>query len=199
MKRSILVAALGAGLATVASVAGAQVISDFNNYPATVPPNAVYAAWNSSTVTSYPTYWETDATGYGSSYFQLYPTVVDISGSSTLQLDVSINSGDAGLLVDLNDGEGDEWQYLFGYGIGPGTYSLQQPLDAPWGIIAGGGTFDFTSLVAYHLELDPGATNGIPNSYDVDWTGLEAVNVPEPASLGMGAVACLLFARRRRR
>jgi len=150
-------------------------------------------------VTSHPTFWETDATGYGSSYFQIYPSVVDISGSADLQLGVTINSGDAGLLVDLNDGEGDEWQYLFGYGIGPGTYTLDQPLNSPWGIIAGPGTFDFTSIVAYHLELDPGATDGVPNSYDVDWTSLSGVNVPEPASLGMGALGCLFFASRRRR
>ena len=95
--------------------------------------------------------------------------------------------------------EGDEWQYLFGYGHGPGTYTLQQPLDAPSDIVAGGGTFDFTSLVAYHLELDPGSTNGTPNSYNVNWTNLSAVNVPEPASLGIGALSCIFFVRQRRR
>jgi hypothetical protein len=124
---------------------------------------------------------------------------VDLSGSSTLQLDVTVNSGTAGFLVDLNDGEGDEWQYALGYGFGPGSYNLQQPLNSPSGIIAGGGTFDFTSIVAYHLELDPGATNNVPNSYDVSWTNLSGVNVPEPASFGMGALGCVFFARRRRR
>jgi hypothetical protein len=199
MKRFAIFAAVGASFA-VASMAGAQEITNFNNYPAAVPPNAVYAAWSApGAQTSYPTYWETNATGYGSSYYQIYPSVVDLSGSSDLQLDVTINSGDAGLLVDLDDGEGDEWQYLFGYGIGPGTYSLDQPLNAPYGIIAGGGSFDFTSIVAYHLELDPGATNGVPNSYDVDWTNLAGVNVPEPASFGTAALGCLFFARRRRR
>ncbi len=114
-------------------------------------------------------------------------------------MDTTVVSGTAGFLVDLNDGEGDEWQYALGFGFGPGTYSLEAPLNSPTGILAGSGSFDFTSIVAYHLELDPGATNGVANSYDVDWTNLAGVNVPEPASFGMAALGCVFFARRRRR
>jgi hypothetical protein len=200
MKRFAVLAALGTAFVMGGSMAGAQQLADFNNYPATTPPNAVFASWSTpGAVTSNPTFWNTTATGYGSNYFQLYPTVIDISGSSTLELDTTVNSGTAGFLVDLNDGEGDEWQYALGFGFGPGSYSLQQPLNSPSGILAGPGTFDFTSIVAYHLELDPGATNGSANSYNVDWHNLSAVNVPEPASFGLGALGCLFFAGRRRR
>jgi len=225
MKRSIS-AALGIGFAMVASVAYAQPIAYFNApYPNNVPPPyayANYAAWASpGATTSWPTYWETAATGYGSNFYNIYfapygPTV-DISNDNTLQLQVDVVSGTAGFLVQLYDGEGDGWEYQLGYGFGPGSYTLDVPLDDPSSLVgytsnagypyptmiehtfSGIPTYlDLGQIISYHLELDPGSTNGSPNSYDVDWLGLGGVNVPEPTRLAFGAVACLLAVRRRR-
>lgn len=236
MKRSAIFAAFGAILTMVTSAANAQPIAYFNApYPptaggATAPGGifpsyayANYAAWaNPGATTSWPTYWETDATGYGSNFFNIYfatygPTV-NISSDNTLQLNVDVVSGTAGFLVDLYDGEGGGWQYQLGYGFGPGDYTLDVPLDDPSNLDAYEApapanpsqiTYDFAGLesgldlsqiISYHLELDPGSTNGVANSYDVDWLGLAGVNVvvPEPTGLGIGGVVFLLALRRRR-
>jgi hypothetical protein len=198
-------------------------------YPNNVPPSyayANYAAWADSSpttdITSNPTNWEVASTaGYGSNFFNIYfapygPTV-NISNDNTLLLQVNVVSGTAGFLVDLYDGEGGGWQYQLGYGFGPGTYNLTVPLDAPSALdayeapnlsnpsqiqytFAGplSSGLDLSQIISYHLELDPGASaSGGPNPYDVQFLNLAAV--PEPASLGMGAVACMLFGFRRRR
>ena len=183
---------------------------------------ANYGAWADPGATnSLPTYWETNSTGYGSNFFNIYfanygPTV-DISSDNTLQLNVDVVSGTAGFLVDLYDGEGGGWQYQLGYGYGPGNYTLDVPLDDPSNVDAyeapnplnptqidydfGGleSGLDLSQIISYHLELDPGSTAGVANSYDVYWEGLGGVSVPEPASLGMGAVGCMLFLRLCRR
>ncbi len=229
MKRSAIIAAFGTILTMVASAAHAQVtpIADFDApYPptsgtgpgGTFPSYAYanYAAWAApGATTSWPTYWETDATGYGSNFFNIYfanygPTV-DISSDSLLQLNVDVVSGTAGFLVDLYDGEGGGWQYQLGYGYGPGDYTLEVPLDDPSNLDAyeapdytnpsqiqynfGGleSGLNLSQIISYHLELDPGGDV----SYDVDWLGLGAV-VPEPTGLGIGGVMFLLALRRRR-
>jgi hypothetical protein len=217
MKKLAVIAAFAtAGI--YASYAGAQEIATFDN------PYALtqrYASWTNSnitagktTLTSNPTNYETASTaGYGSGYFQIYPKVIDISQSQYLQLDFTVNSGVAGMLVDLDDGEGDEYQYLFGYGHIPGggmnggnEYIVDVPLATPYNVINSynqpGQTipFDFSQIVAYNIELDPGsAPAGGPNPYDVSWNDLSAVNLPEPASLGLGSLAFAALASRRRK
>lgn len=153
--------------------------------------------------------------------------VIDISGNSMLQLDVAINNGTtAGLFIDLMDGEGDFYKYFYGYGLTgnaandsanaagaqfvpgevvtqgalPNEEIFQVPLATPYSDINGTGTFDFTQLTLYRIEDDPGVSaDGVTgNPSDVSFYDLSAVNVPEPASLAFGAVACLLAARRRR-
>jgi hypothetical protein len=228
MNRFLVLAAMSAGLATSASLSYGQEIETFDspNQTQTNPAgnfkfaNPIQGAWASSnggTLINNPTNLEITATGgYGTAYHNFYsqdtPNVIDISGSSTLQLDVTINSGDAGLFVDLQDGEGDFWQYAFGYGlVGTGNAPPQEPgetitqlgnneldLDIPLATPTnneGSSTFDFTQLVLFRLEDDPG---GNP-AYDISFNDLSAVNLPEPASLSIGAVGCLLAARRRRR
>jgi len=231
MKRLKVLAALGASFC-LSSLAMAQEIETFDSPNQTQIGNGdfkfanpIQGSWNSSnggTITDNPTSITitTDATpsagGYGTAYHNLYsqddPNVIDISGSSVLQLDVTINSGDAGLFVDLQDGEGDYWQYAYGYGlIGSGNAAPQEPgetitelpnnellldvpLDEPYSE-NGSPTFDFTQLVLFRLEDDPGAS--LVNS--ISFNDLSAVNVPEPASLALGSVGCLLLARRTRR
>jgi len=230
MKRTTVLAALGMGLAMGVATANAQLtpIAYFNApYPptsgtgpgGTFPSYAYanYAAWaNPGATTSWPTYWETDATGYGSNYFNIYfanyGPVVNISSDYLLELNVNVVSGTAGFLVDLYDGEGGGFQYQLGYGFGPGDYSLNVPLadpsnvlayeapnpSNPYQIVYDGSGLDLSQIISYHLELDPGSTNGVANSYDVDWLSMGGV-VPEPASIAMGAMSLGMLALRRRR
>jgi hypothetical protein len=217
MKRFIVVAAVGAGLAMASSMAGAQEIETFdspnqtqNGHGNFAFANPVQGSWSASgAIVDNPTSVAIQTNGYGTAYHNLFsqdtPGTIDISHSSMLQLDVTINSGDAGLFVDLIDGEGDFVQYPYGYGlVGSGNGPPQEPgetikelgnneliLDVPLGSPA----FDFTQLVLFRLEDDPG---GSPTN-NISFNDLSAVNVPEPASFGMAALGCLFFARRRRR
>ena len=136
-----------------------------------------------------PTYWETasQSGGYGSCYYGYYTdnggAHIDTSGEGMLQLSFTINSGDAGMFVDLDDGEGDFWQWMMGgYGLTPGTYVIDEPLSDPTKVLLTAGRnlpptgFDFSQITGMNFELDPGATNGVNNPYDVSWTDLSAVN-----------------------
>ena len=173
--------------------------------------------------------------GYGSGYHNIFTQnspppggsngVIDISGNSMLQLDVAINGGTtAGLFVDLMDGEGDFYQYFFGYGLTgnaatdsanavgnqfvpgetvtqgsqPNEEIFRVPLATPKNDLNGTGTFDLTQLTLYRIENDPGATGGTGNPSNISFYDLSAVNVPEPTGLAVAAVGCLLAARRRR-
>jgi hypothetical protein len=221
MNRSIVLAALCTGLAMSASWAAAQEIETFDspNQTQTSPAGNFKFAnpiTNWPSITDNPTNIQIAGNGYGTAYHSFYsqdtPNVIDISGSSMLQLDVTINSGDSGLFVDLQDGEGDYWTYGFGYGlIGSGNALPQEPgetitelgnnellLDVPLATPSnnnGSPTFDFTQLVLFRLEDDPGSTP----AYNISFNDLSAVNLPEPTGVAVGAVACVLTARRRRR
>jgi hypothetical protein len=202
MRRLAVLAVMGSGLAVAGSAARAGEIATFDSpYKLT----AKYASWatKAATLTSNPTNFEVQSTGYGSGCFQIYPSVVDASDGSIIQLDCNVNSGVGGFLVDLDDGEGDEYTYQMGYGLLPGggingtnEYILQVPADDPAGIPQGGPDFDFTQITGYNIELDPGSAT---QSYDVTFNDLSTVNVPEPTSLGIGVLGCTFFARRRRR
>jgi autotransporter-associated beta strand protein len=109
-----------------------------------------------------------------------------------LQLDVTINSGQAGLIVDLQDGEGDYWQWYYGYGlVGSGNAAPQYPgetikelgnneliLDMPLSMptLNNGTPFDFTQTVLFRLEDDPGTS--LVNS--ISFNDLSAVFVAQP-------------------
>jgi hypothetical protein len=160
-------------------------------------------------------------TGYHNINTQNLASVVDISGNSRLQLDVTINGGtDAGLFVDLLDGEGDFYKYFYGFGRtgnaaadsaaglqpgetitqgGPNQEIMQVPLATPFADINGTGTFDFTQVVLYRLENDPGFSGSTPNPSDVSFNDLSGVSVPEPTGLAALAGGALLIGRRRRR
>ncbi len=168
-------------------------------------------------------------TGYHNIFTQNIPPpggsngVIDISGNTYLRLDITINNNtDAGLFVDLQDGEGDFWQYFFGFGLSgnaandnadpaghqfvpgeivfqgalPNQEILLVPMATPKNPISG-PTFDFTQLVLYRLENDPGFTAGSPNASDVTFNDLSAV--PEPTGLAALAGGLVLLGRRRRR
>jgi autotransporter-associated beta strand protein len=180
MNRCVILASFGVSFGILPWVASAQEVETFDS-PYSLTNR--YGAWShpGSSLTSHPTYFETAATDYGSGYKEIYPSIVDISASNTLQLDVTVNSGVAGFLVDLDDGEGDEWQWLFGYGLIPGggigggnEYILQQPFSTPYTVEQGAGTFDFSQITGYNIELDPGSPT---QAYDVNWNDLSGVNL----------------------
>jgi hypothetical protein len=136
--RLALLAASTSGLTLLPSLGRAQVeIESFHNFN----PDNYYDAWLDpppfTTITSAPTYWETASTeGYGSCYYGYYTdnggAHIDATGEGMLQLSFTINSGDAGMFVDMDDGEGDEWQWMMGgFGLTPGTYVIDEPLNDP--------------------------------------------------------------------
>lgn len=191
MKRRLaFLAASGTGLAIATSAASGQVIENFDDFA----PTQKYNAWTYpapfTVITSTATDWEvfSDAmagpnhNAYGSCYYDIYDSAqgpaINCGASNALQLAFNVNSGGAGLLVDLDDGEGDTWQYLFGYGITPGSYVLDVPFNSPSSepVVASPptpGGFDFSSITGFNLECDPGTYT----SYDVSWLNLSAVTV----------------------
>lgn len=231
MRRFTIAAALGISCLATSVTLGQEIETfDSPNVAQGGTPfkflNPIGGSWNSGNggvITNNPTNINiatnapSNIGGYGTAYHNIFaqdtPNVIDISGSNTLQLDVSINSGDAGLFVDLQDGEGDFWQYFYGYGlVGTGNAPPQEPgetitqlpnnellldvpLNAPFNM-NGSPTFDFTQLVLFRLEDDPGPS--LQNN--ISFNDLSAVNVsvPEPVGMGIGTIGCLLIARRRR-
>jgi hypothetical protein len=242
MKR-IVVLGLGAGLGlgTITSIAGAQEIQTFDtpNQTQTSPnsnfkfSNPISGSWGTTGAVNYQaTDVNIDVTGtnggYGTAYYNIdtmdTPSVIDISGSSYLQLDVTfVNNNTNGLIVDLQDGEGDYWTYHYGYGLtgilaadqaaaagsgdpgeivsaglATGEEILDVPLATPFST-GGSPTFDFTQLVLFRLEDDPGGS-GAAFDDDINFNDISAVNVPEPASLSLaGLGSLLLLARKPRR
>ncbi len=164
------------------------------------------------------TFWEISTTplpgkpGYGSGYHNIYSQnkpppgspltngVIDISGNNMLQLDVTINNGTgAGLFIDLMDGQGDFWQYFYGYGLTgnaandtpnaapgvtitqgalPNEEILRVPLATPHLDIFETGSFDFSQVTLYRIENDPGTpAGGTGNPSDTSFYDLSAVNI----------------------
>jgi PEP-CTERM motif len=161
-------------------------------------------------------------------YFANYGPTVNASADNTLLLQVNVVSGTVqggDFFVDLTDGdsggtEGFQYNISGNPILGPGSYTFTIPLDAPTAPFGsygaesaepgnpsqlsanfGGLTWylDISSIIGYHLELDPGVLPGTstPSPYDVQFEALDAV--PEPASLGIGAMGIIFLAGRRRR
>src|SRR5208282_3728864 len=168
-RRLAVLAASVSGLALMQPLGHAQVeIENFHNFN----PDNYYGSWDTAgaTIISAPTYWETasQSGGYGSCYYGYYTdnsgAHIDASSGSMLQLSFTINSGDAGMFVDLDDGEGDEWQWMMGgYGLQPGTYVIDEPLSDPTHIEGYASRnelpsgFDPSQITGMNFELDPGA------------------------------------------
>jgi hypothetical protein len=190
-KRSVILAASATAAALVTSAASAQVIENFDDFA----PTQKFAAWTIpapyTVITSTATGWETFSdwqfpSAYGSCYYEIYPTIVNCGTDNDLQLMFTVNNDSAevpagytqgvGPLVDLDDGEGDEWQYSFGFGYNPGIYIVDVPFNAPYSMPMTAapptpGGFDFTQIEGFNLEADPGTNK----SYDMTWQNLAGV------------------------
>jgi hypothetical protein len=165
---------------------------------------------------------------YFNIYFANYGPTVNISADNTLLLQVNVVAGvvqGGDFFVDLTDGdsggsEGFQYNISGNPILGPGQYTFTIPLDdptAPFGnygaesaepgntaqLSANFGGLEFyldtSQIIGYHLELDPGVLPGtsISSPYDVQYEALAAV--PEPASIGIGAMGVMFLAGRRRR
>ena len=196
-RRVAVLLACTSGLSLLPTLGRAQVeIESFHNFN----PDNFYGSWSTfnATITSNPTNWETACPagsplgqyGYGSCYYGLYTdtgTSVNATGYGMIQLSFTVNSGDAFMQVDLNDGEGilspDRWQWnMSGYGVGPGTYVVDEPINIPSNTLATADRnawatgFDLAHITGMNFELDPGETGTVQNEYDVTWNDLSAVN-----------------------
>ncbi len=195
-KRSVILAASATVAALVTSAASAQVIEGFDDFA----PSQKFDAWTypapytviTSTSTGYEVFAQEvpglTTTPYGSGYAQLNAAgpAIDCGADNYVQLMFTVNNDvneakagytqGVGPLVDLDDGEGDEWQYSFGFGYGPGVYIVDVPFNVPYSEPMAAspptpGGFDFTQITGLNVEADPGTNK----SYDITYQNLSGV------------------------
>ena len=200
MRSFLFAVVLGAALAMTASMARATEIESFDNFNL----DSIYANWAapSAVLTSGPTSFGVQAKGYGSGYKYLGPPI-DASGDNTVQLDATVNSGVAGFVIDISDGNNNGLQYAW-YGLTPGggvNGSNEYVLTLPYSsgtFFQGSGTIDWSNITQLNIGVDPGMFASTP--YDVSFNDLSttSVSTPEPAGLGLAAIGLMLAVRRRR-
>ncbi len=202
MKCFALIAALAAGLAVVlSSPAAATELTTFDNFNL----DAIYANWGNAavtTLTSGPTSYGVQSKGYGSGYKYLGQNI-DARGNDTVQIDVTVNAGVAGFVIDISDKNNNGQQYAW-YGLVPGggtgggnNYVLTMPI-ANGSFFGGTGVIDLANVSQLNIGIDPGAAAGIPYNASFNDLSLISSATPEPASLGVAALGLILIARRRR-
>jgi hypothetical protein len=178
---------------------------DIEPFNAPFTLDAAYANWATSpptTFTSTPGNWEVQSTGYGSGYEYLGGNF-NGSGNDTVQVTVTVDAGVAGVIVDLNDSSNNGQQYAW-YGLVPGgginggnEYILTEPI-ASGTYFDGTGVLNVASVSQMNIGIDPGGSTA---PYDVHFNDISLISstVPEPTGLALGAISCVLAARRRRR
>jgi hypothetical protein len=189
-------------MALAATVHADATITTFDGFNS----DALFNSWSSpfSTVTSGPTSYSIEATGYGSNYKYIEDPGRIGAGNTHLELTVSLAGpaaadGQLGPLVQLIDADGSHYHFRW-YGQLLGSHVLTRPVDAPDfisnpGSIAG---LNLNGLIHMHMELDPGGF-GTSGEYTVTWENLSLVTpVPEPSSLLLVASCCGTLLMRRR-
>ena len=139
-------------------------------------PDSVYASWPNGNLSPNATNFGVQATGYGGGYANIIPNP-DGTGTNTVQLLATVNSGVAGFLVTLGDTAGHEWNYAW-FGKTPGNgaggsndYVLTQNI-ADFNFQSGPlGQLDLANLDFIHIQVDPGGQN-LTTPYDVTFNDL---------------------------
>jgi hypothetical protein len=208
MKCFSVLAALSLGFALAVSTAHAQPVTGtpyLSNIPAVGPSYSGPWSKPATTITSTPTGLEFNAAGGSGTFATMYwpipnPLVTPLNpADNEVTFTYNWNSGDAvggvNVLFALDDSNGGTNYYGTGYVLpvpGPNsfTFPLQQPNQAN---ITGGAVIN-----GLNFQIDPANVFG---NYDITYSSivLSGPNVPEPASLGLGAFSCCLMGLRRRR
>ncbi len=127
-------------------------ITNFNNFHLT----GTYVSWNTATLTSGPTSFRVQATGgFGGGFYDINPNL-DLTGSTSLELAVTLNPGSSsgGVLLVLADDDGTEKRWSW-FGLSPGTYLLTAPLSAGTIVTPGGiAGFNPATVSFFHLQGD---------------------------------------------
>ena len=162
--------------------------------------NSIYGSWadsNVATLTSGPTSFNVESIDFGGGFHNVIPDV-DATGETTIEMDVTVNAGIAGIVLAVGDSDFTEWNYAW-YGLPPGNHVLTVPVNTPLFVSNNGGNsmLDLNALDYIHIQVDEGIG---ANFYDVSYNNLRLTGViPEPASallLIAGAIG-LMVARRR--
>jgi hypothetical protein len=220
MRPSFVLAAVGIGLALVASTAHAQQISgtqylnniDINSagYSGDWANVATTNVLDSATGLEFQVNNGVNKTTGGenpngfSTFYSYLPNAPspDVANAYQATIDFTWNSGNAvsgiNVVFALDDSDGGT-NYYFpenpGYSLTPvagQTYSYTVPLGSPnLGDLAGGAIVN-----GFNLQLDPANVYG---PYDITFNSITLSTVPEPATIGIGAMSVGLLALRRRR
>lgn len=135
-----------------------NVINNFSNFNMT----GRYASWGSATITSGPSDYRIQAVGgFGGGFYDINPNV-DLTGATSVQLDMTVNpaSSAGGILVVLSDNDGTEYRWSW-FGLMPGnTYALSAPITSG-GLASAGAVpgLDLSNISYFHLQGDFATTD----------------------------------------
>lgn len=197
---SFVLAAAFAATGTMLAGSAAQatvVIEPFDNY--TTGGNGAAFADFTTVITAGPTAWTVDVVngGFGLHFDDTHnwPDGIDISGETTLEIDVTINSGGVDgttVIVVLEDINGLQDVYDLGalQGNLPAGFSgtVSTPLTLPVGFVD-------TNLTFYHVQANSFA-DPYPVAYSITFEELRVT--PEPASIALIGCGLGLVTLRRR-
>ena len=137
-----LMAAVALASSLIGSVASADtLITNFDNFNF----GGTVAAWadtNVTTLTSNPTNYQVESTGFGFGFKDITP-VANGSGETMVEFDMTVNSGGPmDVLAVLEDGDTSQIAYRW-TNVGNGNHVLRQPLTVGnAGSLPGGINFD---------------------------------------------------------
>ena len=181
LKRSAAAFAAAGSLAIVNSAVADAYITTFDDFNS----DAMYASWSGATVESTATNYIITATGYGSNYKWIGWPLIDGTGCTKVELDVTLSGpaaadGQLGPIVDLIDGDGTRYSYRW-YGRPLGHQILTMPVESPTAVVGAGSKpgLNLADLQHMHMQLDPGGL-GTSGAYTIAWNSLRLTGRPVP-------------------
>lgn len=182
MKRAIRVGvkvAVAGSLALLGAARADTVITAFDSFSV----DGLFPSWTTAMITSLSTGYSVTASGFGSGYKALNPTL-NAAGETNIELTVTLagtggpTTPISGPIVSLVDADGTFYNYAW-YGQPQGTHVLNASLSAPTFISAAGSTpdLDLSNLTFFHLQDDPGTYSG---QYTITFELLRLTGAPVP-------------------